>query len=102
MTVLTIEWLSGALAIVSSAILAVAILPDRPLRPFHVCFSLGVLAFATEALAALMLAPRGPWDADIPFLSWVLRLAMLLTPLVWVGVRVAFLFPRGSCRPLVR
>src|SRR5262249_41669966 len=91
MTVLTIEWLSGALAIVSSVVLAVTILRDRPLRPFHVCFSLGMLAFATEALAALMLAPRGPWNVDIPFWSWFLSLAMLVTPLVWLVFVVTFL-----------
>ncbi len=43
MSLFTIESLSAVLAIVSSTTLAVAILRQRPLRPFHLCFSAGML-----------------------------------------------------------
>ncbi len=91
MTLFNIESLSATLAIVSSMTLAVAILRQRPLRPFHFCFSLGMLAFAAEALAALMLAPRGFGKPDVLFWSWFLGLAMLVTPLLWMVFVVSFL-----------
>lgn len=91
MSLLTIESLSAVLAIVSSLTLAVAILRQRPLRPFHLCFSVGMVAFAAEALAALMLAPRGFGRTDVLFWSWFLSLAMLVTPLLWMVFVVSFL-----------
>ncbi len=91
MSLLTIESLSAVLAIVSSVTLAMAILRQRPLRPFHFCFSLGMLAFAAEAVAALMLAPRDLWKTDVLFWSWFLSLAMLVTPLLWMVFVVSFL-----------
>src|SRR5439155_1358060 len=102
MSLFTIESLSAVLAIVSSTTLAVAILRQRPLRPFHLCFSGGMLAFAAEAIAALMLAPHGLWKADILFWSWFLGLAMLVTPLLWMVFVVSFLSDGDHHRPSLR
>src|SRR5207249_2380664 len=102
MSLFTIESLSAVLAIVSSTTLAVAILRQRPLRPFHLCFSAGMLAFAAEAIAALMLAPHGLWKADILFWSWFLGLAMLVTPLLWMVFVVSFLSDGDHHRPSLR
>src|SRR3989442_1806595 len=102
MSFLTIESLSAVLAMVRSMTLAVAILRQRPLRPFHLCFSLGMLAFAAEAVAALMLAPRGLWKTDILFWSWFLGLAMLVTPLLWMVFVVSFLSDGDHHRPSLR
>ena len=50
-----------------------------------------MLAFAAEAVAALMLAPRDLWKTDVLFWSWFLSLAMLVTPLLWMVFVVSFL-----------
>src|SRR5437016_12372686 len=102
MSFFTIESWSAVLAMVSSTKLAVAILRQRPLRPFHLCFSVGMLAFAAEAIAALMLAPHGLWKADILFWSWFLGLAMLVTPLLWMVFVVSFLSDGDHHRPSLR
>src|SRR2546425_3571383 len=102
MSFLTIESLSAVRAIVSSTTLAVAILRQRPLRPFHLCFSAGMLAFAAETIAPLMLAPPGLWEADILFWSWVLGLAMLVTPLLWMVFLVSFLSAGDHHSPSLR
>src|SRR2546430_13009276 len=61
-----------------------------------------MLAFAAEAIAALMLAPHGLWKADILFWSWFLGLAMLVTPLLWMVFVVSFLSDGDHHRPSLR
>jgi putative PEP-CTERM system histidine kinase len=73
------------LAVLSSVALAVVAVRQRPRHAFQMWFAAGMLAFAAESLAALLLVQRiRPVDPIACF--WLLTAASSCAPLLWATV----------------